>query len=61
MVNDAVHCTQVMSTAPEPYVVPVLVHRRYIHLELVRFLARRGMVHFTLEPKEKVGLTKTHF
>ena len=44
MVNDAMHCAQVMSAAPEPYFEPVLVHRRRTHLELVRLLARRGMV-----------------
>ena len=53
MVNDAIHCAQVMSTAPEPYFDPVLVHRRRTYLELVCLLARRGMVRFTLEPKEK--------
>ena len=38
------------------YFDPVLVHRQRTYLELVRLLARRGMVRFTLEPKEKVGL-----
>ena len=56
MVNDAMHCAQVMSSAPEPYFDPVLVQRRRTCLELVRLLARRCMVRFTLEPKEKVGL-----
>ena len=45
-----------MSAALEPYFDPVLVRRRRTYLELVRLLARRGMVRFTLEPKEKVGL-----
>ena len=49
MVNDAMHCA--LSTAPEPYFDPVLVHRRRTYLGLVRLLARRGMV--PLEPKEK--------
>ena len=56
MVNDAMHCAQVMSTTPEPYFDPVLVHHRRTCLELVRLLAWRGMVRFTLKPKEKVGL-----
>ena len=56
MVNDALHCAQAMSTAPEPYSGPVLVHRLRTFLELVRLLARRGVVRFTLEPKEEVGL-----
>ena len=56
MVNDAMHCAQVMSTALEPYFDRVLLHRRRTYLELVHLLARRGMVSFTLEPKEKVGL-----
>ena len=56
MVNDAMHCAQVMSTAPEPYFDPMLVHRRRTSLELVRLLALRGVVRFTLEPKEKVCL-----
>ena len=56
MVKDAMHCAQVMSTAPEPYFDPVLVHRRRTYLELVRLLVRRGTVRFTLEPKDKVGL-----
>ena len=51
MVNDAMHCAQVMSTAPEPYFDPMLVRRRRTYLGLVRLLARRGMVRFTLEPK----------
>ena len=56
MVDDAMHCAQVMCTASEPYFDPVLVHRRRTYLELVRLLVRRGVVRFTLEPKEKVGL-----
>ena len=56
MVKDALHCAQVMSTAPEPYFDLVLVHRRRTYLELVRLLARRGTVRFAIEPKEKVGL-----
>ena len=56
MVNDALQWAQVMSTSPEPYFDPVLVRRRRTYLELVRLLARRGMVRFTLEPNEKVGL-----
>ena len=44
MVNDAMQCAQVMSTAPEPYFDPVLVRRRRTYLELVRLLARRGVV-----------------
>ena len=56
MVNDGMHYAQVMSSAPVPYFDPVLVHRGRTFLELVRLLARRGMVRFTLEPKEKVGL-----
>ena len=50
------HCAQVMSAAPEPYFDPVPVHRQRTYLELVRLLARRDMVRFTLEPKEKFGL-----
>ena len=34
----------------------MLVHHRRTCLELVRLLAQRGMVRFTLEPKERVGL-----
>ena len=56
MVSDAMHCAQVVSTAPEPYFDQVLVQRQRTHLELVRLLARRGTVRFILEPKEKVCL-----
>ena len=34
----------------------MLVHCRCTYLELIRLLARRGVVGFTLEPKERVGL-----
>ena len=57
MVNDAMHCAQVMSTAPEPHFDLVLLHRRRTYLELVRLLARRGMVRFTLEPKSKKSVS----
>ena len=56
MVNDAMQGAQVMSLVPEPYFDLVLVHRRRTYLELVRWLAQRGMVRFPLEPEERVGL-----
>ena len=56
MVTAAVHGCQELFSAPEPYFDPLLHHRRRTCVELVRLLARRGMVRFTLEPKEKVGL-----
>ena len=56
MVNDAMQGAQVMWPVPEPYFDLVLVHRQRTYLELVRLLARRGIVRFALEPKERVGL-----
>ena len=45
-----------MSLVREPYFDPVLVHRRRTYLELVRLLAQRGKVRFTLEPTERICL-----
>ena len=42
--------------APEQYFDPVLTHRRRTYVELVRLLARRGTVRFTLEK----GLAEAH-
>ena len=58
MANEAMHCAQVMSTAPETYFELVLMHCRRTYLELVRLFARRGMVRFTLEPEEKMTTGK---
>ena len=55
-VNDAMQGAQVMSPVLEPCFDPVSLHRRLTYLELVRLLAQRGMVRFTLEPKERVDL-----
>ena len=43
MITDSMLCAQVLP-------------RRRTYLELIRLLARRWMVRFTLEPKERVGL-----
>ena len=56
MVADAMLGAQELLWAPEPYFDPVLTHRRRTCVELVRLLARRGTVRFTVEPKERVGL-----
>ena len=54
MVTDAMHGAWELPLA-EPYFDPVLTRRRRTYVELVRLLAHRGLVRFTLEPKERVG------